>query len=142
MSLPEQQEYVNQVSLLNSKILHLEETLRIEEKEVELMENIKFHRENSIKQKNENAADAAAAAAAAADGDASGADGVYDQDISPQGTGDKENSPLKDIVVRFEGSSINFPTNSFTILELQNPSYDVSERHKIRRSPDHEALKL
>ena len=34
------------------------------------------------------------------------------------------------------------PTNPFTILELQNPSPDVSELHKIRRSPDREALKL
>ena len=36
-----------------------------------------------------------------------------------------------------------FPTNPFfTILELQNPSNDVPELHKIRWSPDLEALKL
>ena len=29
-----------------------------------------------------------------------------------------------------------------TIFELQNPSYDVLEQHKIRRSPDREALEL
>ena len=34
------------------------------------------------------------------------------------------------------------PTNPFTILELQNPSRDVPELHKIRGSPDLEALKL
>ena len=32
------------------------------------------------------------------------------------------------------------PTNSFTILELQNPSHDVPELHTIRESPDFEAL--
>ena len=35
-----------------------------------------------------------------------------------------------------------FPTDSFTILELQNPSYDVPGLYKIRWSPDCEALKL
>ena len=35
-----------------------------------------------------------------------------------------------------------YPTNFFTTLELQNPSHDVSELHKIRQSPDLEALKL
>ena len=32
------------------------------------------------------------------------------------------------------------PTDPFTILELPNPSHDVSELHKIRRSTDFEAL--
>ena len=40
---------------------------------------------------------------------------------------------------RNDGAS---PTSPFTILELQNPSHGVRERHKIRRSPDLEALKL
>ena len=35
-----------------------------------------------------------------------------------------------------------FPTDPFTILELQNPSHDVPELRKSRRSPDLEALKL
>ena len=35
-----------------------------------------------------------------------------------------------------------YPTNPFTILELQNPSHDIPELHKIRWSPDLEALKL
>ena len=35
-----------------------------------------------------------------------------------------------------------FPTNPFTILELQNLSHDVPEQHKIRQSPDLEALML
>ena len=34
------------------------------------------------------------------------------------------------------------PTVTFTTLELRNPSHDVLELHKIRRSPDFEALKL
>ena len=34
------------------------------------------------------------------------------------------------------------PTNLFTILEHQNQSRDVSELHKMSRSPDLEALKL
>ena len=34
------------------------------------------------------------------------------------------------------------PTNPFTILEHQNPSHDVPELHKIRRSPDLKALKV
>ena len=36
----------------------------------------------------------------------------------------------------------NNPTNPFTVLELQNPSNDGSELHKIWRSPDLQALKL
>ena len=38
--------------------------------------------------------------------------------------------------------TLGYPTNPFTILELQNPSHDIPELHKIRRSPDREALKL
>ena len=34
------------------------------------------------------------------------------------------------------------PTNPFKILELPNPSHDVPELHRIRRSPDLEAPKL
>ena len=34
------------------------------------------------------------------------------------------------------------PTNPFTVLELPGPSSDVPEIHKIRRSPDREAMKL
>ena len=34
------------------------------------------------------------------------------------------------------------PHEPFHNLELQKPSPDVPELHKIRRSPDHEALKL
>ena len=33
-----------------------------------------------------------------------------------------------------------YPTDLFTALELQNPSYNVSELHKIRQYPDSEAL--
>ena len=36
----------------------------------------------------------------------------------------------------------DYPTDPFTNSALRNPSYDVSELHKIRRSPDCEALKL
>ena len=34
------------------------------------------------------------------------------------------------------------PTYPFTILEPQNPSHDAPELHKIRQSPDLEALKV
>ena len=34
------------------------------------------------------------------------------------------------------------PTNLFTVFELQNQSHDVPELHKIRKSPNHEALKM
>ena len=40
------------------------------------------------------------------------------------------------------GRVLSYPTNPFTILELLHPSHDVSELHKIRRSPDLEALQL
>ena len=33
------------------------------------------------------------------------------------------------------------PTDPFTNLELQNPSHGVAKLHKIRRSPDLDALK-
>ena len=33
-------------------------------------------------------------------------------------------------------------TDPFTTLELQNPSHEVIEQRKIRRSPDFQALKL
>ena len=34
------------------------------------------------------------------------------------------------------------PDRPFTIVELHNPSFGIPELHKIRRSPDREALKL
>ena len=36
----------------------------------------------------------------------------------------------------------SYPTNPFTIFWLRNRSHDVPVLHKIRRSPDQEALKL
>ena len=41
-----------------------------------------------------------------------------------------------------QANIVNYPTNPFTILELQNPSHDVPELHKVPRSPDVEARKL
>ena len=38
-------------------------------------------------------------------------------------------------------SGAYYPTNPFTILELQKPLHDVPVQQKIRRSPDLEALK-
>ena len=43
---------------------------------------------------------------------------------------------------QFLYSVVMVPANLFTISELQNPSLDIPELHKIRRSPDLEALKL
>ena len=42
----------------------------------------------------------------------------------------------------FCGFTPDGPTDPFTNLELQNPSYDVPELHKTRRSSNSEALKL
>ena len=50
MSLPEQQEYVTQMSLLNKKLVHLEETLKIEEEGKLLKKKIEFHQANSAKE--------------------------------------------------------------------------------------------
>lgn len=50
MPLPEQQEYIGQVSLLHSKLAHLEETMKIEEKECRLKEKIAFLKSNSIRE--------------------------------------------------------------------------------------------
>ena len=50
MSLPQQQEYINQISLLHKKIMHLEETLKIEEEENQLQNKIEFHHANSVKE--------------------------------------------------------------------------------------------
>ena len=38
--------------------------------------------------------------------------------------------------------NLKYPTSPFTILKLENPSHDVPELHKIRRSTDLEPLKL
>ena len=46
----EQQEYFNQISLMHKKVKHLEETLKIEEEESQLVEKINFHRENSVRE--------------------------------------------------------------------------------------------
>ena len=35
-----------------------------------------------------------------------------------------------------------YPTDPFTTLELQNPSYDIQALHKFRRPPNSEALNL
>lgn len=50
LTLPEQQEYVNQVALLHKKLIHLEETLKIEAEEGKLQKKMEFHHVNSIKQ--------------------------------------------------------------------------------------------
>ena len=42
--------------------------------------------------------------------------------------------------MRFSNHSC--PNDPFTILELQNPSHDIRELHKFRRSPDFEAQNL
>ena len=36
-------------------------------------------------------------------------------------------------------TSLQYPTDPFTTLELQNPSNDAPELYKIYQSPDHEA---
>ena len=43
---------------------------------------------------------------------------------------------------RINQSEIKYPTDPFTILELQDSSIDISKLHKGRLSPDYEALKL
>lgn len=48
MPLPEQQEYIYQISIIEKKILHLEETQKLEEKETQLMKNIQFHKDNYV----------------------------------------------------------------------------------------------
>ena len=52
MPLSEQQEYVNQISLFHSKLVHLEETLKIEETEAQLKKKLEFHKQNSIREAN------------------------------------------------------------------------------------------
>ena len=49
---------------------------------------------------------------------------------------------LKKLAYTEEYLDIRFPTSPFIVLELQNPSCDVSGQHKICRSPDFEAHKL
>ena len=52
LSIAEQQEYIDQISLLHSKLIHLEEALKIEEQEAKLMENLEIHRMKSIQDAN------------------------------------------------------------------------------------------
>ena len=42
----------------------------------------------------------------------------------------------------FPMRAVSHPTHTFTTLELQNSSNDVSEVHKLCRSPDYGAMKL
>ena len=46
------------------------------------------------------------------------------------------------VQMMLKGSFGPRPTDPFTILELQNPSYDAPELHEIRWSPDCKTLKL
>lgn len=46
----EQQDYVDQISLLQSKLNHLEEALKIEEKEKEMSERLSTHKLNAAKE--------------------------------------------------------------------------------------------
>lgn len=48
MSLPEQQEYIDQISVIEKKLIHLEETQKLEEREAQLTRNIQFHKENHV----------------------------------------------------------------------------------------------
>ena len=46
------------------------------------------------------------------------------------------------MVIQQPTNFMTYPTDPFTTSVLQTPRHDVSEIHKIRRSPDLEALKL
>ena len=50
MALPEQQEYFTQLSLLQKKLVHLVETLKIDEEGRLFKKKIEFHKENSAKE--------------------------------------------------------------------------------------------
>ena len=52
MPLSEQQEYVEQISLFYAKLVHLEEALKIEDKEEQLKKKLEFHKENSLQDSN------------------------------------------------------------------------------------------
>lgn len=50
MGLAEQQDCIDQVSLLHTKLNHLEETLKIEEQEKKLRDKLESHRADSAKE--------------------------------------------------------------------------------------------
>ena len=62
--------------------------------------------------------------------------------LSTKGEGKKKQKKKKNGKVVKVVEKLDFPTDTSTTLELQNPSLDVSDLHKIFRSPDLEALKL
>ena len=101
MGLPEQQEYMNQISLIKKKLLHLEETLKIENEESQLMDKIYFHRANSAKEaalqvahNKENAA---------RDVELEEEESQRHRVIDKMVKGDSL-SPIKDALIHFEGN--------------------------------------
>ena len=48
MPLSQQQEYFEQISLFHSKLIHLEEALKIEEKEKQLKKKMIFYKNNDV----------------------------------------------------------------------------------------------
>lgn len=105
LPLPEHQEYVDQMSLLQKKLVHLEETLKIEEQEGLLKEKINFHQSNSVKEaqliarkKIENAANQKQLQE-----EESARRAIIQNMVNET---DKTLSPIKDVLVHFEGINL------------------------------------
>lgn len=122
MPLNEQQEYLNQIALINKKLVHLKETLKIEDEEKKLLDKIKFHQDNSsheaelLARKNEET-DARNLQLQEEEG---GRRAIINKMVKETGG---NLTPIKDALIHFEGKVINI-------------------LHKLRRSPDLDNLKF
>lgn len=112
MELPEQQEYINQISLIQSRIIHLEESMKIEDQEKRLEEKIKFHKENSAKdaalrarKEEENASQKLQL-----EKEEEARHDIVDEMVKSNGN---NISKMKDVLVHFEGI-----LNLFTLTQL------------------------
>lgn len=104
MPLPEHQEYLNQITLLNKKLLHLEETLKLEEEEGQLKQKIDFHQANSLKEAEIAARkeEETSLLQKELQEEEAGRHAVF---TTMENSKDDSLSPIKDVLVHLEGNS-------------------------------------
>lgn len=93
---------MNQITLLNRKLIHLEETVKLEDEEGQLKEKINFHQANSLKE--------AALAARKAEENSLLQDELNEEEAGRNAVltnmvnnKDDSLSAIKDVLVHFEG---------------------------------------
>ena len=137
----EQQEYINQMSLFHSKLVHLEETLKLEDKEAQFRKKLDFQKQKSkegaillAKKQQEHANQEVELLK-----EEGHRKSIMQKMLTVK---DDKLAPMQNFLVNLEGKASAIPTNPFTILELEDQ--EISEFYVVqeRRATDFGASQL